>query len=259
MSAILEADHISYAYPGGETIFREVSFSLEQGEVLSIIGPNGAGKSTLLGCLVGQMTPKTGQLRLQGRPLAEMTRREIARQIGYVPQHNHPTYGYDVRTYVLMGCTPYISTFRSPSKEEYRLADEAIAAMGIERLMNRPCTEISGGELQQAAIARVLVQKPKIVVLDEPTSALDFGNQMRTLRLVKNLAQQGYGVIMTTHNPDHAMMVGGKVAALDQAGRLTVGPADQIIQPEGLSRMYDVDVKVPYVDAVQRSSCLTRL
>lgn len=259
MNEILEARQLSYAYPGGKAVFHDVSFTLKKGEILSVIGPNGAGKSTLLGCLVGQLKPDTGDIKLNGKSMEKLNRREIAQYIGYVPQNSNPTYGYDVRTYVVMGCTPYISSFSMPSKADYRAADEAIAAMGIAKLANRPCTEISGGERQQAAIARVLVQKPRVIVLDEPTSALDFGNQMQTLRMVRQLSQQGYAVIMTTHNPDHAIMLGGQVAALNQEGLLQVGTAEQMLRSEELSQMYDVEVQVPYVEAVGRNSCLTRL
>ena len=259
MSKLLEVQHLSFSYPGGRQILHDISFSLGRGEILSIIGPNGAGKSTLLGCLVGQLTAGTGKILADGRPMSSMRRTEIARFIGYVSQHQMPVFGYDVRTFVVMGRTPYVSTFRMPSREDFRLADQAIEEMGITHLANRPCTEISGGERQQAAIARVIVQQPQVVVMDEPTSALDFGNQLRALKMVKGLARDGYGVIMTTHNPDHAMMVGGQVAALDQRGRLSVGPASDIIAPDTLSAMYQVEVKVPYVEEVARSACLTRL
>lgn len=259
MNPILEVEHISFSYPGRSSVFHDVTFSLHKGEILSIIGPNGAGKSTLLGCLVGQTRPSSGQILLNGTPLHQMPRRTIAQQIGYVPQNSTPTFGYDVLTFVVMGCTPYISAFRTPSKEDYSRASAAIEAMGISQLSHRPCTEISGGERQQAAIARVLMQKPSIIVLDEPTSALDFGNQMRTLRMIKQLSVDGYAVIMTTHNPDHAIMVGGQVAALSQDGQLKAGSTSSIIQPERLSHMYGIEVQVPYVDAVARNSCLTRL
>ena len=259
MSKLLQINHLAFSYLEGRKILEDISFSLDAGEILSIIGPNGAGKSTLLGCLVGQLSPTQGEILAQGRPMRQMSRAEIARFIGFVAQHQSPTFGYDVRTFVVMGRTPYISTFRMPSREDFRLADEAIDSMGIAHLADRPCTEISGGERQQAAIARVVVQQPRVVVMDEPTSALDFGNQLRALRMVKKLAEEGYAVIMTTHNPDHAMMVGGQVAALDQNGRLSVGTAGEIIRSDTLSGMYQVEVQVPYVEEVGRSACLTRL
>lgn len=257
--SLLDVEALTFAYPGGEPVLQEVSFSLEAGQILSIIGPNGAGKSTLLHCLIGQLTPTSGRVLVQGCSLNRMPRREIARFIGYVPQDQNPVFGYDVRTFVVMGRTPYISTFRMPSKEDYRRADAAIEEMGIGHLADRPCTEVSGGERQQAAIARVVVQEPRIVILDEPTSALDFGNQVRALHMVERLSEQGYGVIMTTHNPDHAIMVGGKVAALNRQGQLTVGPVTEIISPSRLSEMYQVAVKVPYVEEVERNACLTNL
>lgn len=259
MSSLFDVRHIAFSYPNSKQVFQDVSFSLEPGQVLSIIGPNGAGKSTLLGCLVGQLPPTSGQILADGTSLHTMARQDIARFIGYVPQDQSSVYAYDVRTFVVMGRTPYISTFRMPSREDYRLADEAIAAMGITHLAHRPCTEISGGERQQAAIARVVVQQPRIIVLDEPTSALDFGNQMRALNMVQTLSRQGYAVIMTTHNPDHAILVGGLVAALDQTGHLRVGSAEDMIQSSHLSQMYRVDIRVPYVEEVGRNACLTRL
>ena len=259
MKRLLEVQDISFAYHDGPMIFEHVSFSLEEGQILSIIGPNGAGKSTLLGCLVGQYTPRSGEILIGGAPLRSLPRRKVAQMVGFVPQDQKLTFSYDVRTFVVMGRTPYISTFRVPSKTDYQLADQAIAELGITHLNYRPCTEISGGERQKAAIARVVVQESKVVVLDEPTSALDFGNQMRTLNMIRKLARQGYAIIMTTHNPDHAIMVGGLVAALDQHGTLRVGPVEDIIRSDLLTNMYQVDVRVPYVDEVHRSACLTSL
>lgn len=259
MSKLLQVTNASFAYKAGRSIFSDVSFEMSEGQVLAIIGPNGAGKSTLLNCLVGQTPLSQGEVQICGIDINKLPRREVAKLVGYVPQTDNPVYGYSVRTFVVMGRTPYISTFHMPSKEDYLKADEAIKSLGIQHLAQRSYMEISGGEQQQASLARVVVQEPKLIVLDEPTSALDFGNQMRVLRMVKQLGKRGFAVIMTTHSPDHAIMLNDTVAMLDNDGHLCVGKPDEIIESHRLSKMYREDVKTPYVDCVERHACLTHL
>jgi iron complex transport system ATP-binding protein len=128
--------------------------------------------------------------------------------------------------------------------------------MDILHLADRPYTEISDGERQQATIARVLVQQPKIILLDEPTSALDYGNQMRTLQLIKELARDEYVIVMTTHTPDHAILLDDTVALLDRKGTLSVGSVDAIMKEDILREVYRTDLKLIYVPEVGRMTCL---
>jgi iron complex transport system ATP-binding protein len=253
---ILEVKNASFSYEKGHRIFENVSLSLQEGQILSIIGPNGSGKSTLLSCLADLLRLKSGEIILEGRPQRSFRKKELARIIGYVPQSYVPTYGYTVRDYVVMGRAPYIGILGSPGKKEYALAEAAIDKMGISRLANRPYTEISGGERQQASIARVLVQEPRIILLDEPTSALDYGNQMRSLELIKELAHQGYTIIMTTHTPDHAIMLNDKTAILDRSGRLHVGNQNEIMKEDILREVYRTNLKLIYVPEAGRVTCL---
>lgn len=259
MNTLLKVTDASFAYENGREIFSGVSFDMQQGEIMTIIGPNGAGKSTLLNCLVGQAQPQKGEICVGGKNISGLPRKEVAQLIGYVPQEDNPVYGYSVRTFVVMGRTPYINTFHMPSKEDFQKADEAMDSLGISHLAERPYTEISGGERQQAALARVVVQEPQLIVLDEPTSALDFGNQMRVLRMVKQLASRGFALIMTTHNPDQAIMLNDKVAIMGGDGSLFIGKADDVIDSGRLSEIYREDVKTPYVECVDRRACLTHL
>jgi iron complex transport system ATP-binding protein len=103
------------------------------------------------------------------------------------------------------------------------VAWKAIQTMGLEHIAEQSITKISGGERQQVAIARVIAQKPSVILLDEPTSHLDFGNQMKVLKMLRRMADDGYGVVMTTHNPDHVLLLDDQVAVLDQGGKLTFG------------------------------------
>ncbi len=253
---ILEVNDLSFRYGGGRTIFRGVNFSLDKGEVLSILGANGAGKSTLLNCVANLLRPASGQILLNGRPMSAMSVSEVARVVGYVPQIHVPSYAYTVREFTVMGRTPYIGAFSTPSAEDYRIADEALERLGISHLRDKAYTEISGGERQQVTIARVLTQQPQIILLDEPTAHLDYGNQYRVVRMVKELAREGYALLMTTHNPDHAIILDGKAAILDRDGGLTVGRAAEILTSDALTGLYGLPVKTVYDEDAGRKVCV---
>ncbi len=253
---ILDVKDLSYRYDRSRLIFHHVNFSLDKGEVLSILGTNGAGKSTLLNCIANLFKPYTGEVRLNGRPMASMSAREVARIVGYVPQIHTPAYAYTVREFVVMGRTPYIGAFASPSAQDYQIADQALERMGIAHLRHKAYTEISGGERQQVTIARVLAQQPLLILLDEPTAHLDYGNQYRVVQMVKQLAREGYALIMTTHNPDHAIILNGKVAILNREGVLGVGQAADTLNRETLSSLYGLEIKTVFDEDAQRNICV---
>ena len=253
---ILEVENLSFRYRGGSrTIFHDVNFSLDKGEVMAILGANGAGKSTLLNCIANLFRPASGQIRLNGRPMDKMSMRDVAKIIGYVPQIHTPAYAYTVREFVVMGRTPYINSFSSPSAEDYRIADEAMERMGITHLRDKVYTEIAGGERQQVTIARVITQQPQIILLDEPTAHLDYGNQYRVVQMVKDLADEGYSLLMTTHYPDHAIILNGKVAILNQEGVLGIGLSAETVNEDTLSRLYGLHVKTVYNEDAGRNIC----
>lgn len=253
---ILEVNNLSYHYYNSRTIFHDVSFNLDKGEVLSILGTNGAGKSTLLNCIANLFKPDTGEIFLNGKPMSSMHMCDIAKIIGYVPQIHTPAYAYTVREFTVMGRTPYIGAFSKPSAEDYRLADEALERMNILHLRDKAYTEISGGERQQVTIARVITQQPQLILLDEPTAHLDYGNQYRTVQMVKQLADEGYALIMTTHNPDHAIILNGKVAILNRDGILGVGQAAETLNKETLSQLYGLNIKTVFDEDAQRNVCI---
>lgn len=253
---ILEVNNLSFSYHHRRTIFRGVDFNVAQGEILSILGPNGSGKTTLLNCLANLYSPDSGEILLNGRPMSKMNLRQVARVIGYVPQIHTPAYAFSVREFAVMGRTPYIGAFTLPGAEDYRIADEALERMGIAHLRDKPYTEISGGERQQVTIARVIAQKPQLILLDEPTAHLDYGNQHRVVQMVRELAAEGYALIMTTHNPDHAIILNGKVAILNREGVLSVGRAAETLSAEILSSLYSLSIKTIYDEDAKRTICV---
>ncbi|HHV35820.1 MAG TPA: ABC transporter ATP-binding protein [Syntrophomonadaceae bacterium] len=253
---MLEVKNISYAYANGRTIFSNIEFSLNKGEILTILGPNGSGKTTLLNCLANIYLPNSGGILINGVSFTELKLRELAQMIGYVPQIHMPVYAYNVRDFVVMGRAPYIGMLAKPKKSDYDLVDDALEMMEITHLADRSYTEISGGERQLVTIARVIVQQPDLILLDEPTAHLDYGNQLRTVKMIKRLAQEGYAVIMTSHMPDHAVLLEGKVGILDRSGHMCVGPAFEILQEDVLKEVYRAELKLVYIDEVGRVACV---
>ncbi len=253
---ILETNNLSFHYHNDRLIFHSVSFDVDKGEVLSILGPNGSGKSTLLNCLANLYKPVTGEILLNGQPMSRMDLRDVARVVGYVPQIHMPTYAFTVREFAVMGRTPYIGVFTTPSRDDYRIADEALERIGIAHLRDKPYTEISGGERQQVTLARVIAQQPQLILLDEPTAHLDYGNQHRVIQMIRRLAEEGYALIMTTHNPEHAIILDGKVAILNRKGVLSIGQAAETLNAETLSELYELSIKTIYDKDAKRKICV---
>lgn len=254
---MLEVKNLSFSYENGNQIFHDVNFTLEKGAVLSILGPNGAGKSTLLNCLDNLEVPDEGSIILNGKELKTMSLREIAKVAAYVPQIHIPAYEYTVEEFVLMGRAPHIGAFASPGRQDYKLVHEALELLGIQDLASKKYTKISGGQRQQACIARAVVQQPRLILLDEPTAHLDFGNQIKTIRLIKTLACEGFGIIITTHNPDHVFSLGGYAALLDRTGRITFGKPEEILTEEILTDLYQEPVHILYSYELKRKICIS--
>lgn len=254
---IYQVDKITFEYPGSERkVLDQASLTLEKGDVLCILGPNGAGKTTLLNCMAGLLTPQSGTIRLCDKNLADMSERDIAKKVAFVPQLHTPAFDYSCVDFVLMGRAPQIGVFSRPSAVEEEMCRKVLAEMGIEHLADKSYMEISGGERQQLLIARAIVQEPEVVLFDEPTAHLDYGNQHRVLDRIKRMAADGYSVVITTHNPDHALLLGDKAAIVDRDGHITQGDSEEILTEELLSEVYGIDLKIQYLETIGRRACL---
>lgn len=222
-------------------VLQGISFTAESGDFLSVLGANGAGKSTLFRCLLGGLTDYTGAIELDGRDVRTLSRRETAEHIAYIPQIHRPTFGYSVLDTTLMGLTRQLSPFRSPTPEMEKHAMDALEQMGVAQLAERNFATLSGGEQQLVLIARALCQQSDILVMDEPTSSLDYGNQLRVLERVRLLARQGYTVLLSTHDPQHALRFSQKVLALSGGQVAAEGDTAEVLTPGLLRRLYGVE------------------
>ena len=252
------ADNISFAYPKGKLVLKDINMSVSKGTVFTILGTNGTGKSTLLNCIAGQLTPLSGNVSIGGKSVKDMTVTEFSRHVAYVGQMHYPVFAYTGREVVVMGRTPYLGMTGSPRKSDYEIADDMMDLLKISQLAEKSYLEISGGERQLVMLAQALAQTPDFLVLDEPTSHLDFGNQIRLLDIIQNVASEGYGVILTSHFPDHSLMFDHTVGILHNGSFISVGPAKEVITEQNMQDIYKIQVSVSYNDILMRKTCLPK-
>ena len=254
---IYEVVNMTFRYPSYDRdVLKGVSLCLRKGEILCILGPNGAGKTTLLSCMAGLLKPVSGSIRLCGRDLKDMSEKEIAKLTGFVPQMHVPAFDYRVIDFVLMGRAPHTGIFSRPSAEEEKHCREVLGSMGLAHIADKSYLDISGGERQQLLIARAIIQSPEAILFDEPTAHLDYGNQHRTLSRIKQMAAEGYSVVITTHNPDHALLLGDRAAVVSKDGSVIQGSSAEILTEERLSEVYGMDIRIRYIEELGRTACL---
>ena len=247
----LEARALAIGYRG-HLVAGDIALSLRPGEILCLLGPNGAGKTTLFRTLPGLQPALGGAVLIDGMPLAELRPAEIARRLAYVPQAHVTEFAFSVLDVVLMGRTARIKAFASPGPADERIAREKLAGLGIAELASHDYTRISGGQRQLALIARALAQEAPILVLDEPTASLDFGNQALVLSRIRDLARHDFGIVLSTHDPDHALMVATRVAIIADGGLRAIGPPAQVVTAEMLSAIYRTEVLVEQTSSGRR-------
>ena len=254
---MLDVRSLDFGFPG-RTIGRDVSFTLEAGDVMCVLGPNGGGKTTLFRTLLGLLAPHGGKILLGDRAIQDLSREEVARFAGYVPQGHSAYFAFTLREFVLMGRTSRVGAFSTPGKADREIAERALESLGIATLANKPVTEVSGGERQLALVARALAQEPRLLVMDEPTASLDFGNQVRVLERISALASTGIAILFSSHDPDHALLGAKRALLLGEGRTLELGKPTEVIRSDSLERLYGVRVQVVPLEG-GRHVCLPSL
>ena len=215
---------------------------MQEAELLGLLGPNGAGKSTLFRCILGLEKNHTGKVFLDGQSIETMKSACLAKIIAYVPQVHYPSFNYSVLDMVLMGTASQGKEWAMPNARQRSAAAEALELLGMEKFRDRGFRQLSGGEQQLVLIARALAQKARLLVMDEPTANLDYGNQIRLLLQVKQLSRQGYSIILSPHNPDHAFLFVDRVLALHNNRLAASGIPAEALTEELIHSLYGVPV-----------------
>lgn len=240
---MIRAENLSIGY-SGVRVGTHISLTVDPGSVLCLLGPNGSGKTTLFKTMLGLIPVQSGRVLLEEQPLDELTRRDIARRVAYVPQAHNAPFAFEALEVVLMGRTARLSVFAQPGEADRKAARMALSRLNIEELAEADYTQLSGGQRQLVLIARALAQETPVLVMDEPTASLDFGNQVRVLEEIAGLARSGLTVILSTHDPDHAFAVGTQVALLHDGQIQTCGSPAEVLTSRTLGAVYGVDVRV---------------
>lgn len=244
----LEVRNLNFGYRCWK-VLKGVSFYAEQGNLIFLLGKNGSGKSTLFRCILGLLNQFNGVVLINRKNAKSMTYQQLAKSIAYIPQNHSTAFGFSVLDMVLMGTTSQLRQFAVPNRKQREFAADALKMLGIEHLSFRSYAHISGGEQQLVLIARAIAQQAKILIMDEPCANLDYGNQIRVMEEIKKLAGQGYLIILSTHNPEHALLFANQVIVLADGIIKCFGQPDEVLDEKLLEEIYGV--KVNFYEIVQ--------
>ncbi|MFW5922704.1 MAG: ABC transporter ATP-binding protein [Halodesulfurarchaeum sp.] len=238
----LEVEAVEFSYDA-EPVLEDVRMAVDNGEFLGIIGPNGSGKSTLLKCLNRILKPERETILLDGEPMDSMSRDDVAKTMGYVPQHDDDSFPATVFNTVLMGRKPYISW--KPRSEDVEITRDTLERLDLGEFAMRDVQQLSGGQRQKVTIGRALAQEPDVLVLDEPTSDLDLRHQLEVLDVIREQVDDGISAIMAIHDLNMAARYSDKLLMIEDGRVYEFGGTD-ILTEENIETVYGVraDVKV---------------
>ena len=239
----IRIDGLDFSY-GKRPILHDISVDIPDATLVNVLGPNGVGKSTLFRCILGLENGYEGTVLVNDKDMKRLSIRERAREVSYIPQSHAPVYDYEVLDVMLMSTGTDLGMLRSPGPRHRQRAYDALERIGIAHLAHRTYTQISGGEQQLVLVARALAQNARTIIMDEPTSALDYGNTVRVLSCVKQLAREGLSIVQSTHQPDQAFLYSDKTLVLHRGRVHAYGYPKDVITNELVSTIYDVDVEV---------------
>ena len=239
---MLEIKNITFRYNRrAPLILDNINLTLEKGEIGILLGKNGSGKTTLFKNILGIEKPERGSILYYGKDLLRLSRRERAGYIAYVPQDIQ--FG-DLTVYdtVLMGRMAYFGL--RAGKEDEKITEEVLNDMGLTELASRNANELSGGERQKIAIARALVQEPKLLIFDEPTGNLDIANEQLILKEAKKVAKEkGIGILTSLHDLNQALDLGTKFFFIKE-GKIVYSGGPEIVTKEVIKEIFNADVEI---------------
>jgi iron complex transport system ATP-binding protein len=237
---LLEIKNLRISASGAE-IIQGISFSIDRGEGISLIGPNGAGKTTVLRAIMRLIAISGGDMQLAGKPAGSYTARELAREIGYVPQRVPIAFPYTVEEFVRMSRYAYEPSLWRGSKDNESAVEEALEATDTAEFRKRPLPDLSGGELQRVLVAGAVAQKPKLLLLDEPAASLDpkYGKALHEL-LARLRSDFSLAVLSVSHDLNAALRHSSRILALRRGKLFFDGLPADLLKESRLEELYEI-------------------
>jgi iron complex transport system ATP-binding protein len=241
---------------GGHPVVDRVDVVIADGEWLALIGPNGAGKTTLLRA-IARLVPFAGEIALDGRPVAELSRAQLARLVAVVPQEPYTPPWMTVAEYVLLGRTPHLGPLAKEGAQDRDAAARSLARLDLIPFVSRRLGTLSGGEKQRVVVARALAQEAPIVLLDEPTAALDIGHQQQALDLLDGLREEsGLTLVAAMHDLTLAAQYADRMLLLNRGRVVADGLPVHVLTEAMIAEHYGAAIDV--VDVGGRIAVIPR-
>lgn len=242
----IAGEQLRIRYDSGQPlIIHDQSIRIPLGKVTALIGPNGSGKSTLLKGLARQLPLAAGQVILDGRDIATLPGRELARKLGILFQENVAPADLTIEELIWHGRHPHRRLFESLTPEDAAAVEEALRLADLTAMRARPLVRLSAGQRQLAWIAMILAQGPDHLFLDEPTTFLDLAHQFDVMDLVRRLnRERGRTIVLVLHDLNLAAQYADHLFALRDGRIVTSGTPDEVLTAETLRRVFDVETRI---------------
>ncbi len=239
----LRIDTLSGGYDKKE-VCKSISFTLDNGEVLALVGANGSGKTSLIKLILGIIKKTSGTIYINGRENTSYSKQEISTLLAYIPQQNTISFPITVLDMVLMGRSAHIKGFSMPSEKDIVYAQNTLKKLHMEHLENEYYDSLSSGWKQMVLIARALCQNAQILLMDEPTASLDYYNQHLVISTIKELSEQGYSILVSSHDLNHPFIYADKSLILKHGKAIAFGKTAEILTSINLSAAYGLPIEL---------------
>jgi len=247
---MLKVDNLNFSY-GEREILKNLTLEVKKGDFLGILGANGAGKSTFFKLLSGVLTPESGDIFLQTRPIKDFSRLELARKMAVVPQEPPGDFPFTCREFVMMGRFPYLGFLGSETDHDRELVEQALNKTQTLPLADRRLNQLSGGERQRVTLARALAQEGELLLLDEPTSHLDIAFQLNTLEILRDINRnKGVSVVIILHDLNLAARFCRNLLLLKGGKIFASGSPKIVLTRENLETVFRVKTRVEIRDGL---------
>ena len=232
----IEVSHVTVSYPNGHQALRDVTFTLDAGGICGLVGINGSGKSTLFKTLMGFIRPTTGQVRLNGLPVARALKTNI---VAYVPQAEDVDWNFPVlvEDVVMMGRYGHMGFLRIASRADRNAVDSALERVGMTAFRKRQIGELSGGQKKRVFLARALAQEGRIILLDEPFTGVDVTTENAIMGLMRELRDNGHLMLVSTHNLGSVPDFCDQVVLINRT-LLAAGPTQTVFTQANLEQAF---------------------